>query len=118
LISFRPFSQRTRTYIKIGYSCFHPRHFWDFYGFPQSLLAKVVAVPQAGHYCFIPGIATSYGLDDRGVRFRVPIGLRIFTSRSCLERLWGPPSLLFNWYTGLFPRDKVAGTWSWQLTSN
>jgi hypothetical protein len=26
------------------------------------------------------------------------------------ERLWGPPSLLYNGYQGLFPWDKGAGT--------
>jgi hypothetical protein len=42
------------------------------------------------------GIATTYGLDDRGVGFRVPVGSRIFSSPRRPDRLWGPPSLLFN----------------------
>jgi hypothetical protein len=32
-------------------------------------------------------IATGYGLDDRGVRVRVPVGVRIFTSPSRSDRL-------------------------------
>jgi hypothetical protein len=40
------------------------------------------------------GIATGYGLDDRGVGIRVPVGSRIFSSPRCPDRLWGPPSLL------------------------
>jgi hypothetical protein len=50
------------------------------------------------------GIATGYELDDRGVGVRVPEGSRIF-SYPCPDRFWGPPSLLFNWYWGLFPRE-------------
>jgi hypothetical protein len=38
----------------------------------------------------VVGIATSYGLDDRGVGVRVPVGL-------------GPTNLLSNGYRGLFP---------------
>jgi hypothetical protein len=40
------------------------------------------------------GIATDYGLDDRGVAVRVPVGSRIFSSPCRLDRLWGPPNLL------------------------
>jgi hypothetical protein len=37
--------------------------------------------------CSVVGIATSYGLDDRGVRVRVPVGSRIFTSPDRPDRL-------------------------------
>jgi hypothetical protein len=40
------------------------------------------------------GIATGYGLDDRGVAVRVPVGSRMFSSPRRPDRLWGPPSLL------------------------
>jgi hypothetical protein len=33
------------------------------------------------------GIATSYGLDDRGVGVRVPVGSGIFSSPNCPDRL-------------------------------
>jgi hypothetical protein len=33
------------------------------------------------------------------------------------ERLWGPPSHLSNGNQVLFPGGKVAGAWSWPLTS-
>jgi hypothetical protein len=38
----------------------------------------------------VVGIAIGYGLDDRGVGVRVPVGSRIFSSPSCPDRLWGP----------------------------
>jgi hypothetical protein len=40
------------------------------------------------------GIATGYGLDDRGVGVRVPVGSRIFSSPRRSDLLWGPPNLL------------------------
>jgi hypothetical protein len=55
------------------------------------------------------GIAIGYGLDDRGVGVRVPVGSRIFTSPRRPDRFWGPPSLLSNGYRGRFPRGKAAG---------
>jgi hypothetical protein len=52
----------------------------------------------------VVGIATGYGLDDRGLGVRVPVWSRIFSSPRRPDRLWSPPSLLFNGYRGLFPR--------------
>jgi hypothetical protein len=46
------------------------------------------------------GIATGYGLDDRGVGVWVSVGVRIFTSPCRPDRLWGPPNLLSNGYRG------------------
>ena len=48
------------------------------------------------------GIATGYGLDGPGIESRGGGG-EIF--RTCLDRLWGPPSLLYNWYC-VFPEVK------------
>jgi hypothetical protein len=55
------------------------------------------------------GIATGYGLEDRGVGVQVPVGSRIFSSPRHPDRLWGPPSLLFNGYRGSFLGSKAAG---------
>jgi hypothetical protein len=42
----------------------------------------------------VVGIATGYGLDDRGVGSWIPVGSRIFSSPRRPDRLWGPPSTL------------------------
>jgi hypothetical protein len=51
------------------------------------------------------GIATGYGLADRGVGVRVPVGSRIFSSPRRTDRLWGQPNFLSNEY----PWGKAAG---------
>jgi hypothetical protein len=48
----------------------------------------------------VVGISTSYGLDDRGVGIRVPVGSRIFSSPRLPDLLWGPPNLLSDGYRG------------------
>jgi hypothetical protein len=42
----------------------------------------------------VVGIATGYGLDDRGVGVRIVVGSRIFSSPLRPDWLWGPPSRL------------------------
>jgi hypothetical protein len=44
----------------------------------------------------VVGIATSYGLDGRGVGVRVPVGSKMFFSLNGADRLWCPPKLLSN----------------------
>jgi hypothetical protein len=44
------------------------------------------------------GIATGYGLDDRGIGVRGTVDSRIFPSPRRADLLWGPPSLLHNGY--------------------
>jgi hypothetical protein len=48
----------------------------------------------------VVGIATGYGLDDRGIGVRFPVELKIVSSPRRPDRLWGPPSLLSNVYRG------------------
>jgi hypothetical protein len=43
------------------------------------------------------GIATGYGLDDRGVRVRVPVGARIFTSPRRHRPALGPTQPPIQW---------------------
>jgi hypothetical protein len=49
------------------------------------------------------GTATGYGLDDRGVGVRVPVGSRIFSSLRSPDRLSHPASYPMG-TGGLFPR--------------
>jgi len=51
------------------------------------------------------GVATRYGLDGPGIESRWS---EIF--RTCPDRPWGPPSLLYNGYR-VFLGDKAAGAW-------
>jgi hypothetical protein len=51
------------------------------------------------------GIATGYGLNDRGVGVRVSVGSRIFSSQR-LDRLCGPHPMGTG---GPFPGSKAAG---------
>jgi hypothetical protein len=56
------------------------------------------------------GIATVYGMDDRGVGVRVPLRSRIFFSPRRPYGTWGPPSFLSNGYRGFFlPEVKRPG---------
>jgi hypothetical protein len=54
------------------------------------------------------GIVTGYGLDDRGVGVRIPVGSRIFCSPQCPHRLLGPPSYSMG-IGDYFPGGKAAG---------
>jgi hypothetical protein len=57
------------------------------------------------------GIATGYELNGWGVRVRVPIEARFFSSPRRKNQFWSPPSLLSIRYRGFFPQDEAAGTW-------
>jgi hypothetical protein len=51
------------------------------------------------------GIATGYGLYDRGFGVRVPVRSRIFSSSRRPDRPWGQPNFLSNGYRGLLSRE-------------
>jgi hypothetical protein len=72
-----------------GVCCLHPQdRIWS-----QNFLLNIenVSDPRRSRDSVV-GIATSYGLDDRGVGVRVPVGSRIFSSPNCPIQ-WVPGAL-------------------------
>jgi hypothetical protein len=56
------------------------------------------------------GIATGYGLEDKEVRVRVPVGTKTFISPCPPYRLWGSPGPPIHWLRGaLSPGVKRPG---------
>lgn len=56
----------------------------------------------------LASIATGYGLDDRDVGVRFPVGIKhLFSTLS--RAVLGPTQPLIQWVTGALPRGKVAG---------
>jgi hypothetical protein len=68
----------------------------------------------------VVGIRTGYLLDDRGIGVQVPAVSKMYFFPRRPDRIWGPPSLLSNWYRGRggFLGCRAAGAWSWPLISN
>jgi hypothetical protein len=64
------------------------------------------------------GIALGYGLDDRGSRVQFPAGAGNFSLHHRVQNGSGayPPSYPMGTRSS-FPGGKVAGAWSWPLTS-
>jgi hypothetical protein len=49
-------------------------------------------------------VVSGYGLDDRTIQVRSPAEAKgFFVQPLCPDRLWGPPSLLYNGYRGSYP---------------
>jgi hypothetical protein len=73
--------------------------------FCYSLLFNMTySVYSKGNRDGVVSIVTGYGLDDRGVGVRAPVGSRIFSSPCRPERLCGPSNLLFNGNREFFPQ--------------
>jgi hypothetical protein len=64
--------------------------------------------PYHYHWFNAVGIATGYGLDDRGVGYRVPVRSRILSSLHRPDRLWGSYRLLSNEFRGLWPLTSMT----------
>jgi hypothetical protein len=80
---------------------------------PHATLPELSLGTDVGFYTDIsiaePGssvsIVSGYGLDDRAIEVRCPTETKgFFLQPLCPDRLWGPPSLLYNGYRGSFPR--------------
>jgi hypothetical protein len=64
----------------------------------RSLVILCSHIRLGGSRNSVVGTATGYGLDERGVGVRVPVGSRICSSPRRQDRLWDPPNLLSNGY--------------------
>jgi hypothetical protein len=67
-----------------------------------------IVVPVSRSLDSAVGIATGYGLDDRGVGVRAPVGSRIFSSPRCPDRFLGPACYSVG-TGGSFPQIKRLG---------
>jgi hypothetical protein len=66
----------------------------------------------------VVGIATGYGLDDRGVGVQVPVEQK-FSLLHVVQTGSGVHPISYPIGTGgSFPGGKAVGPWSWPLTSN
>jgi hypothetical protein len=74
---------------------------------------KIIIQPHTSHF-LLPYIMNRLARAGRS-RDRIPVGGggEIFLTRP--DRLWGPPSLLYNRYR-VFPGGKAAGAWYWPPT--
>jgi hypothetical protein len=77
---------------------------WQSYIYRMIYFLYIIRRPV---FCFLSekqdssvGIATGYGLEDRGVGVRVPVVSRIFCAPLRPDRFWSPPNLLSNVYRG------------------
>jgi hypothetical protein len=99
ICSFR-YTERRKRFKRKEKNCIDKRKwFWKkltFWGLLYTYLLLQFATPIAVSWDSVVGIATGYGLDDRGVGVRVSIGSRIFSSPRRPDRFWGPSSLLSN----------------------
>jgi hypothetical protein len=81
------------------------------FGFSPGPPTYKILVLTAGSRDSAVGIATGYGLDDRGIGVRVLVGSRIFSSPHRPDQFWGLPSFVSNGYGGggSFRGVKAAG---------
>jgi hypothetical protein len=66
----------------------------------------------------VVGIATGYGLGDREVGVRVPVGSWIFYSPQVKTVSWAQPTSYPMCTGSFFPGGKAEGEWSWSFTYN
>jgi hypothetical protein len=99
-------SENTHADVAVLY-CPLRKHFTAW----RYLMCLSISLPVfCGSRGSVVGIATAYGMNDRGVGVRAPVGSRIFSSPRRTDRLLGPPKLLSNGYRGLFRGGKAPGS--------
>jgi hypothetical protein len=96
-------STGTTTFDQIDISCLDlsERDFWNV-----VFVCTYVCIKSRGSS---GGIVTGYGLDDRGVGVRFPIGSTIFIAPYRPDRLWAHPASYPMCMGALSPGDKAAG---------
>jgi hypothetical protein len=86
----------------------------------RHFLRRSLVLTHLFNYCCDSsvGIALGHGLDDRDYRVRLPAGAGNFSLHHCVQNGSGAHPASYTMGTrGSFPGGKVAGVWSWPLTS-
>jgi hypothetical protein len=98
-------AQQTTSHVNVGrvvVLCYCiAKNEWTF-GYKQSYISYMTALHVAGGPGSSVGIATGYGLDGQGIESQCG---EIF--RTCPDRPWDPPTLLYNGYR-VFPGVKSS----------
>jgi hypothetical protein len=80
----------------------------------QTMVTIVIRMYPGSAIC----IATAYGLDDQGVGVWVPVGSEFSLLHNMQTGSGAHPASYPMDTWGSFPGGKVAGVWSWPLTSS
>jgi hypothetical protein len=98
------------TQLHVSFDARHKQRHFSYSALTVRFLVTNYLFYYVGHGSSV-GIATRHELDGPGIESRS--GGEVF--RTCPDRHWGPPSLLYKGYL-VIPTGKAAGAWRWPPT--